>query len=279
MNYQGKQVAITGYDGFIGSRLVDRLQNELGAQVIALVGDVRDPGTFLGLNHGIDYLFHFADPSSQVLFKRQPMYAAEVTIKGFINAAKACREHGVRLIYPSTGLLSGGDTNEYARCKQLSEDMHLGENLDALALRIFATYGPGEGHKSNYASVPYLFARDMVDGKSPVVFGDGNQVRDFIYINDVVESILHMADEAPNGVFDVGSGVPTSFNQIIKVINEQLFPGELDRYIEPRYMDQPKGYVLETAADPSRAAEYWQPKHSFEDGITELVHSMKGGAA
>lgn len=273
MNYQNKIVGVTGYDGFIGRELVTALE-EQGANVIALMGDVRDPLTFATVDYSMDYLFHFADPSSQILFKRQPLYAAEVTIKGFINAAQACRQHGVKLVYPSTGLLSQDRENEYARCKKLCEDMHLGENLDALGIRIFATYGPQEYHKRDYASVPYLFARDMSEGKSPVVWGDGSQRRDLIYIDDVITGILILAEEANEPIIDLGSGTPVSFKEVLAELRN-AFHGETGANIPvPVFVDKPAGYVDDTAADITILKKYYQPQFSIQDGAFALVKGL-----
>lgn len=281
MNYQNKKVAITGANGFIGSALVKALEGA-GAYIDILEGDVRNPETFGGLNYEYDYLFHFADPSSQVLFKRQPFYAAEVTLKGFLNAAAACRRDGIKLVYPSTGLLSSDRENEYARCKKICEDIQLGEGFDALAVRIFAAYGPGESHKRDFASVPYLFARDMVQHKSPVIFGDGKQVRDFIYIDDVVAAILILAEECNDPVVDIGSGTSVSFNDIVRAINTAAFgPVEVQladtHWLLADYIDKPAGYVQETAADPSRLRQFYTPKVSFEEGVTLLVKHLTEG--
>lgn len=287
MNYHGKRIAITGASGFLGRALADRL--ELLAKpkddnsfpvpgqykfVTVLEGDVRDPKTFKRLDHTFDYLFHFAAPSSQVLFKRKPAYCIESTLKGLMNAANACQAHGIRLVFPSTGLLSQDRFNEYAHCKKISEDYVAGLGIDALAVRIFATYGPGEGHKADYASVPYLFARDMVEGRAPVIFGDGKQSRDFIFIDDVVNAVVRLAEECHEPVVDVGSGLPVSFNHLIKLINQELFHGDKGSYIEPQYDNVPAGYVQETGADPTRMARYWQPQFDLEAGIKRLVESL-----
>lgn len=269
MNYKGKNVAITGHDGFIGSALVKELQAK-GANVVALLGDVRDPETFSVIDYTYDYLFHFGAPSSQILFKRQPMNSAEVTIRGFLNAAKACRENGVRLIYPSTGLLSSDRENEYARCKKVCEDIAAGENLNALGIRIFATYGPGEDHKADYASVPFLFARDMVLGRSPVIFGDGQQSRDFIYIDDVVYGILMLAEKCMLPTIDLGSGVNVTFNEIVEQINARD-----GNDIKAKYTDSPKGYVKETSAKVLDLHSYYLPMTSFTQGIKLLVEYLK----
>lgn len=275
MNYSGKKVAITGADGFIGSALLEQLDkltddgDRTVQKVFVIKGDIRDPKTFNVLNHRIDYLFHFAAPSSQVLFKRQAMYATETTIVGFINAARACKQNGIKLIYPSTGLLSSNRYNEYAMCKKICEDIAASEKLDALGIRIFATYGPGESHKRDYASVPYLFARDMIEGKSPVIFGDGEQVRDFIYIDDVVQAILRVAEECNDPVIDVGSGVQISFNSIIKELSRIIGP------VKPVYVDKPGGYVSETMAHPEELDKYYTREVAFAEGISKLVKELQ----
>jgi UDP-glucose 4-epimerase len=269
MNYKGKKVALTGADGFLGSAIGKAL-HDAGAEVFALDGDIRDRRTFDSLDFTFDYLFHFGAPSSQVQFKRMPSYCIQTTLTGFMNAATAAKRHGIRLVYPSTGLLSMGEANEYARCKALCEDYARGKNMDAIGLRIFATYGPGEGHKRDYASVPYLFARDVVAGNNPVVFGDGEQVRDFIYIDDVVNAVLILAEECADPVIDIGSGEQTSFNKICELL------GNVNAStVQPLYKEAPNGYVKETAADPKRLHEFYRPVVSLERGIREIVKSLK----
>ncbi len=271
MNYEKKKVALTGARGFIGKALKEQLEFE-GATVVVLDGDIRDRRTFDVLDFSFDYLFHFAAPSSQVQFKRMPSYCIQTTLSGFMNAATAAKRHGIRLVYPSTGLLSMGEANEYARCKKICEDYAAGKNMDAIGIRIFATYGPGEAHKRDYASVPYLFARDMVNGKSPTIFGDGKQVRDFIYIDDVVTSILVLAEECPDAVVDVGSGEQVSFNRLVEIINK-----DQDDTIEPIYVEKPGGYVLETAANPSRLHDFYTPAINIEQGIGQMIDAIKEG--
>lgn len=284
MNYRGKKIAVTGVSGFIGRALADQLEllvkpaddNSFAVpgqykHITVLEGDVRDPKTFKKLDHTFDYLFHFAAPSSQVLFKRKAAYCIESTVLGLINAASACQKHGIRLVYPSTGLLSSDRYNEYAMCKKISEDYVQGLGIDALGIRIFASYGPGEGHKADYASVPYLFARDMLDGRAPVVFGDGKQVRDFIYIDDVVNSICILAEGCYDAVIDVGSGEQTTFNDILKEL-KVITAGP-----DAVYVERPAGYVQETAAVVDKLHTFYVPKITFAEGLKLMVDSMREG--
>lgn len=270
MNYHGKKIAITGGSGFIGQALINRLHRMSETTTIDILqGDVRDSRSFGHLDHSYDYLFHFGAPSSQVLFSRQPLHSAESTLLGMVNAAEITQKFGIRLVYPSTGLLSSPNRNDYALCKEISEKM-VRDHGNAIGLRIFASYGPGEGHKRDYASVPYLFIRDMVAGRSPVIFGDGEQVRDFIFIDDVVDSILHLAEECPDPVVDIGSGQPYSFNSIIQMANKIMRTN-----IEPKYIKKPGGYVQETGADPARLFEFYKPKVDFQEGIKRTIDHEK----
>lgn len=265
MNFKGKKVALSGHDGFIGGHLVRALQ-DAGAEVTIILGDIRDRATFRNLNYKHDYYFHFSAPSSQVLFKRQPMYAAEVTLKGFINAAKICKENGIKLIYPSTGLLSQNRMNEYALCKKLCEQIHIDEDLDAIGIRIFASYGPGEDHKRDYASVPFIFARDLVQGKKPVIFGDGKQKRDFIFIGDVIDGIMQYTETLENGIYDLGSGEGHSFNDLVALINDILGVN-----IRPEYVEKPGGYVDETLSQNSK----FKTQVGIGEGLVILVNNLK----
>ncbi len=273
MSYRNVSVAITGTTGFLGSQIKKHLWDE-GADVTPIEGDIRNPKTFEQVDRSCKYLFHFAAPSSQVLFKRQMHHCIETTTLGFLNVANVCMERGIKLIYPSTGLLSSPAEcwNEYARCKKVCEDIHLGSDLDALGLRIFATYGPKEGHKGNYASVPYLFTRDVLRGRAPVIFGDGNQVRDFVYIKDVVADIVTLADECDKKIVDIGSGESTSFNRLLDVINSVTGAD-----IGPRYEPAPHGYVMETHADTLASRRIQPaPRTSLEDGIRDVVEYIRG---
>jgi UDP-glucose 4-epimerase len=270
MNYKGKKVAVTGATGFIGGKLVKALEAR-GATVIKLNGDTRDSRTFGLLDYTCDYLFHFAAPSSQTLFKRKTAYCIETTIKGHMAAAKAAAHHGIRFIYPSTGLLSSDQPlNEYAMCKKILEDFTINMGMDSLGLRIFASYGPGEDHKADYASVPFLFARDMVLDKQPVIFGDGEQMRDFIFIDDVITAVLVLAEECPEKIMDVGSGVRHSFNEIVRQINLYL-----NQNIKPVYIEKPAGYVQETAANTDKMREYVDPITPFDVGLQKMIDYLQ----
>lgn len=272
MNYTDKKVFITGSDGFLGKAIARELE-DLNADVYRYSGDVRDKQRLTELlDHKWDYVFHFGCPSSQVLFKRERRYCIETTIQSFLHLTRLCALNGIRLIYPSTGLLSQGKSNEYARCKQVCEDLAATPDLDSLGLRIFATYGPGEGHKRDYASVPYLFAHDIIDGKDPVLWGDGKQSRDFIYIDDVVRATLLLAEECPDKVIDVGSGHKTSFNDLLLKIADATGISSSVANIP-----MPAGYVEETQANTDRLLDFYEPKVSINRGIELMVKSIKEG--
>lgn len=267
MNYRNKKVAVTGWSGFIGQHLVKALKDQ-GATVILITGDVRHRGSFHKIDHTFDYLFHFAAPSSQVLFNRKPYHCLQVTLLGMMNALEVCNNYGVKLVYPSTGLLSSDRFNEYALAKKTCEN--LAQGADALGIRLFAAYGPGEGHKRDYASVPYLFARDFADERQPVVFGDGSQKRDFIYIEDAVTGIIRLAEMCNDPVIDLGSGESSTFNEILDAC-----AAATQVMIKPVYVDRPSGYVDETHAEVEKLHQYYTPSIGLKEGIRKTVESLK----
>lgn len=267
-----RKVAITGWSGFLGAGITDIL-SDCGCDITYLEGDVRDPATFESITHDVSYLFHFAAPSSQTLFARNPDRCIDTTITGFMNAKRACEKSGTRLIYPSTGILSSdrGMWNDYAFSKHMCERIAAGSsNLDSLGLRIFATYGWGEGHKRDYASVPFLFARDMLTGKTPVVFGDGEQRRDFIFQEDTAKAVVILASLCSERVVDVGTGRQTSFNTVIKLLAEKTGYSAAVRYVE-----SPKVYPSETQADNRWTLDALDGQlTSIDSGLDQLIKEV-----
>jgi UDP-glucose 4-epimerase len=155
--------------------------------------------------------------------------------------------------------------NDYSKCKALCESIAAKSNAETLGVRIFAGYGPGEIAKRDYASVITLFLRDMMDGKPPVVFGDGSQKRDFIFITDIIDLILASA-ETEQGVIEAGSGEPFSFNHIIQVINETI-----GKNIQPIYQGKPDNYIEETKAGITLGHKFV----TLRDGIKHLYQAYK----
>lgn len=244
-----KRASITGINGFLGSALNKRLLS-MGWE------------TFSTVRSDVDYLFLFGSPSSDHWFKYAPAYSIRETIENFINALDHCREHNVKLIYPSSGTTYQART-PYSKTKIILDILGSIYACRMLGLRIFATYGPGEAHKNEYASVVYQFIQQMKKGKRPVIFGDGKQTRDFMYVNDVIDTIIANLDR--EGILDVGTGVNTSMNDVVKIINKQL-----GKRIKPKYEKKPLMYIDKTECE--HPVKY---KFSVEKGIKKMIKEMK----
>lgn len=271
MNYIGKKCLITGVDnGFIGNPLKNALEKN-GALVSVYNEDVRNIKQLENyFSPQLHYVFHFGSPSSQTTFKKNIRYCVDSTINGFLNISDLCFKYGVKLIYPSTGLLQQDRYNEYARSKKILEDIHLNSKIDALGLRIFASYGSNENHKRDYASPIYLFCRDMVNNISPIIWGNGDQTRDFIYIDDLINSILYLTETANEPIIGIGSGISTSFNTIVNLINKTL-----NKNIAPIYIDKPINYYDNTLCDTSIMKKYnLSTSVSIEEGIQKICQTL-----
>lgn len=267
MDYKNKHCLVTGSEGFIGSKIAESLE-EQGAIVNRYALDVRDKeGLGDSINYNTDYIFHFGSPSSEILFKRNNKYCVDVTVNSFLILSEFCLENNAKLIYPSTGLLSQNRYNEYARCKKTLEDIHFNSNMDALALRIYAGYGENEGHKRDFASPVFLFTKDIINDKHPILFGNGEQTRDFIFIDDMVKDILILAEECNEKSVEIGTGISYSFNEIVRIINRVI-----GKNIEPIYVEKPKEYYDGTNCDTAILYKYCKPAQvSLEEGVERII--------
>lgn len=236
--FNEKGVALMGQDGFIGK---------------ALAKQDLPPGVYF-----------FDSPSSNVLFDDNLDYCMEQTIGDFLKVIQYCRDNDQYLVYPSSATVYNKNTS-YARCKSILEEIALCyPEVKSLGLRISAGYGPGEIHKGKYASVVYQWCKGMQNGESPVIFGDGTQTRDFIYEDDIAWSIYVLAKQGRTGVYDVGSGFNTSFNEVVATINHVL-----GKEILPTYVDKPKQYVESTEVKPLVT-----PFYRLEAGIKALIDAQ-----
>lgn len=219
-----KSCTITGSNGFLGGALKKRLESE-GWE------------TYETMRPDVDYVFLFGSPSSDHWYKYALSYSLRETIENFINAADFCKEHNIKLIYPTSGTVNEGNT-PYSKGKQIIETI-ASLYPNNLGVKIYAGYGVGEGHKGEYASIVYQFTKEMILRKRPVIWGDGTQTRDFIYIDDIIDNIIKFKDE--QGIKEIGTGISHSFNGIVEVINTILGTD-----IKPEYMEQPKFYIENT---------------------------------
>ena len=240
-----KKVSILGRNGFIGSALSERFKNVYNYP-----------------RKDVDFLFFFASPSSQILFNYANDWCYDETVDGFINALEFCADNNIKLIYPSSGTVyeSNGSYSEAKLELEHIQKQHKYKNV--LGFRIFAGYGPGEAHKGEYASVVYQFCKRMKEGLSPVIYGDGTQTRDFVYIDDILDGIIGNLDKT--GVMDIGSGISTSFNEVVKTINDLL-----QEKITPTYIKAPQNYLIDTTCPNPISCQV-----SLKEGVKRILESL-----
>ena len=173
---------------------------------------------------------------------------------------------------------AGHPANVYGFSKWMMENIHR-EALEAMpdmhlvGLRYFNVFGPGEAHKGTMASMVDQLARQMLAGKRPRIFTDGTQARDQIHVGDVVAANLAAAaDDAKPGIYNVGSGVATSFNEIVDALNEALGTD-----LAPDYFDNPYSFYQDyTCADirETEAGLSWKPERTPREAILAYARTL-----
>jgi UDP-glucose 4-epimerase len=280
MKWTNKQVLLTGAAGFIGSHLLRRLI-DLGVDVVVVdnfsTGTRQNISFFAGEvysldvserrfieimeRYNFDFIFHFGAPSSVILFNKDPERRFRETVSGFLNVMEiAVKTKCRKVIYPSSGSVYGEapppqseDTvpkpiNLYGiaklTCERIAHYYSLTKDIRSVGLRIFAGYGPSEDHKGEIASPVTIFLKSIMKNESPIVFGNGMQSRDFVYIDDIIEAIIQCAEKDVPSIINVGSGKSYTFNDTIKLINELL-----GKNVIPKYIPKPVNYLERTQAD------------------------------
>lgn len=296
------RILITGGLGFIGKSLTNNLlldkrnhifiidnfqygkEDEYTKGAVIFRGDVRDKHNWENIPQ-VDYVYHLAAPSSVILFNNNLTESINTTIRGFLNCINwSLHNHVKKIIYASSGSVYGNTKevcsetttpspiNAYGKAKLVCEYIAklYGEMIPMLGLRIFAGFGPQEDQKGEFASVITLFYRQLLEGRRPIIYGNGLQSRDFVYIDDIVSVLMTVMHDNTLGVLNVGSGKSTTFNQVMATLNTCL-----NLKINPQYIKYPPNYLLHTKADIINMEKKYPDITSFRDGITKYISSSR----
>ena len=304
-----KRQVVTGGAGFIGSALVRRLLEEGAGRVVVidnlltgkernLAGledqiefhriDIRDYGAIAPVIAGADTLYHLAAIPSVPRSIEDPVPSHEVNIDGTFQVYRAAVEGKVRRVVYAASSSAYGDTetlpkvesmaprplSPYAAQKLMGEyyasAFHTCYGLDAVSLRFFNVYGPRQDPSSPYSGVISIFLKCLIERRSPTIFGDGEQSRDFTYVEDVVELMLKAARAEGVGgkVYNAGNGNRYTLNQVWETL-QKLEGVEIPAlYGPPRPGDVRHSQADTTAAKRDLGHE---PRFSLEEGLRRTL--------
>jgi UDP-glucose 4-epimerase len=304
MSFQ--RALVTGGAGFIGSHLVERLlehglsvtvlddlslgrRENLPAEARLVVGDVRDPQAVCEVVREADVVFHLAAHVSIRASMQEFVHDAEVNVMGTVNVLDACaRAKTVRkfICASSMGVYADAPSPDpigeehptrpaspYGVGKLASEryvelvSRHAG--FEGVCLRFFNTYGPRQSY-TPYVGVATIFVRRLLAGQRPVIFGDGEQCRDFVNVQDIAQAnVLAMQRDGVDGqVFNVGSGRGTTVNRLAALLCARLAPG-----LEPQYVPAHSGELRYSVADIAKARGLlgYEPEGDLERDLESVI--------
>jgi nucleoside-diphosphate-sugar epimerase len=305
---------VTGAAGFIGSHLCRRLVAE-GHEVVGLDdlsdgrlenlagvpevrferADLRDEEAVRSAARGCSAIFHQGAMRSVPRSIALPERTTDVNVRGTLHVLLAARDVSATVVFASSSSVYGDQStfplredlaplprSPYAASKLAGEAYcrawWLSLSLPTVSLRYFNVYGPGQDPANEYAAVVPRFIQACLDGTRPEVHGDGEQSRDFTFIDDVVEANL-LASRAPERAFgrvlNVGGGAePTSVNRILQIVAE--FTGVTP---DPVHTPPREGDVRRTEADISLARDLigYEPRVGIEEGLRRTVERFRAG--
>jgi len=295
---------VFGAAGFIGRALVKQLLDE-GYKVTAIDrcwidgisgadcigGDVFDPTFLRSVINDNDVVYHLVSTTIPSTSNKDPVYDCESNIMGTLHMLDTMVECGVRkVVFASSGgtvygvpkvvpILESAET--YPICAYgisklaIERYLHLYSNLygiQAVVLRISNPFGPGQLPEKGLGAIA-TFAKRALHGETIEIWGDGSVIRDFIYIDDVVDALIASEQTSePFTLLNIGSGQGKSLLEVLAVIERELGDKIAVSFQPSRACDVPE-VVLDI--QKAKSVLGWQPKHSFEEGMKKLIAHMK----
>jgi nucleoside-diphosphate-sugar epimerase len=298
---------VTGGAGFIGSHLAEELvrrghrvrvadslitgkRSNLAhvGNVEFLQGDLADPDVATRAAQGVDYVLHQAAIPSVPRSVKDPITSNKANVDATLNILVAAREAGVRRVVFAGSSSAYGDSptlpkheemptrplSPYALQKVVGEQylkmFTTLYGLETVSIRYFNVFGPRQDPSSPYSGVISVFATALLEGRSPTIYGDGEQTRDFTYVANVVDGVLRACDapDASGEIINVATGGRISLNTLFEEMRRLIGAD-----VKPVYAEFRQGDVRDSQADIAKAQRLlgYAPSVSFEDGLRLTV--------
>ena len=299
---KGKNILVTGGAGFVGSHIVDRLSpenkvtvfdnlftgslsnlEESQDRITFVKGDILDKALLMDVVAEVEFVFHLAAHVGNIRSIQDPYFDMDVNIRGTLNLLEACQNSNVKsLVYSSSGAIFGearylpidedhplNPESPYAVSKMAAEKYALAfykvYGVPTTAVRYFNIYGPRQD-TSEYANAISIFLSKFKEGKPITIYGDGEQTRDFIFVEDVVTANILAATQpaAAGETFNIATGQATSINQIADFIRQISGRESPVIYADPR-----AGEVRDSRANIEKARKIlgYSPQTNLKEGL------------
>lgn len=302
---ENKNILITGGCGFIGSHIVDALVEKNKVTIIdnlstGKISNLKNPNhenlkiieedirevNWDNFTMNKDYIFHLAAMASVPLSVDNPIECSDINLNATLRLLKSSVENNVKkIVFSSSSAVYGQNTNmplketeplmptspyasSKASCELYLKSFYDSYGLDYIALRYFNVFGPRQDKNSQYAAVIPNFISALLEGESPVIYGDGEQTRDFVYVGDVVKSNILACESDYNGVINVASGEKITINELYKIISNTL---GID--LKPKYLPKRQGDIKHSLADISKMEKinFKTDLNNFEKQLKETI--------
>jgi UDP-glucose 4-epimerase len=271
----------------------ENLDSAIGSGAKLIEADIADDTSVAGAieSRPPDVVFHLAGQIDVRVSVSDPFFDARVNIGGTINVLDAARQAGVgRVVFASTGGAIYGEgswrdppLDETAEClpdapyghSKYSAEGYLSlyhrlYDVSAVSLRLGNVYGPRQDPLGE-AGVVAIFCGALLDGRTPRVFGDGRQTRDYVYVRDIVEAMLAAGGSDALGTFNIGTGIETSVLDLGRMIGEAC-----DRPFDPEMAPPRPGEVQRIAIESSKAERElgWRATTGLEEGLRKTAEAF-----